>query len=134
MLTVYKTYLMLKENQNWTLTYARTFFLSFFLAPTKEWTNVLLKFDIILHMLLYWLDLGWDHYVYISAYLTELLPLICQSYISAQYFRNMEFEKKKNAYALIVGIVGTVLNQIAQIYNLTLKSHSFVFVQYFKNE
>ena len=72
--------------------------------------------------------------MYISAYLTELLPLICQSYISAQYFRNMEFEKKKNAYALIVGIVGTVLNQIAQIYNLTLKSHSFVFVQYFKNE
>ena len=70
--------------------------------------------------------------MYISAYLTELLPLIYQSFISAQYFKNMEFEK--NAYALIVGIVGIVLNQIVQIYNLTLKSHSFVFVQYFKNE
>ena len=45
----------------------------------------------------------------------------------------MEFEKKK-AYALIVEIVGIVLNQIVQIYNLTFKSHSFVFVQYLKNE
>ena len=58
-------------------------------------------------------------------------PSIYQSFISAQYFKNMEFERK-NAYALIVGIVGIVLNQIVQIYNLTLKSHSFVFVQYLK--